>query len=63
MTMATLLIENIYFELAYIFRILVHDYHGGKHGRMQAEMVVEIELSTIHLDPQAEEGNSMLHWT
>jgi hypothetical protein len=34
MTMVTLLQQNIYLWLAYIFRGILHDHHdhGGKHG-------------------------------
>jgi hypothetical protein len=31
-------------ELAYGFRGSVHYHHGKKHGRVQAEMVLEMEL-------------------
>jgi hypothetical protein len=33
-----------------------------KHGSRQAEMVIEMKLSIVHLDPQAEEGNTVPHW-
>ena len=33
------------------FRDLVHYHHGGKHGSMQADMVLEKELRVLHLDP------------
>jgi hypothetical protein len=42
--------------LAYKFRGSVH-YHqgnqGGKHGSIQADMVLEKELRVLHLDPTA----------
>ena len=53
MTIATLRKGNIYLELAYSFRSLVH-YHGGKHGSVQADMVwEENELRILHLKLQA----------
>jgi hypothetical protein len=42
-------------ELAYRFRGSVH-YHGGKHGSIQAGMVLE-ELRSLHLDPTAARRN------
>jgi hypothetical protein len=45
MTKATLIKENIELGLAYSFGGLVHYHHGGKHGSMQADMVLE-ELSS-----------------
>ena len=41
--------------LAYSFRGLVYD-HGGKHGIVQADMVLE-ELRVLHFDPKAVEGD------
>jgi hypothetical protein len=41
MTNATLTKENISLELAYSYRGLIHYHHGGKHGRVQAAMVLE----------------------
>ena len=35
------------------FRDLVHYHHGGKHGSMQADMVLEKELRVLHIDLQA----------
>ena len=49
-------------RLAYRFRDLVYYHHGGKHGSMQADMVLEKELRVLHLDPQATEGDSVPHW-
>ena len=34
--------------LAYRFRGLIY-YHGGKHGSLQADMVLEKELRILHL--------------
>ena len=34
------------------FRGLVHCHHGGKHGGMQADMVLERKLRVLHMDPQ-----------
>lgn len=45
---------------AYRFRGLV-SYSGGKHGSMQADMVLEKELRGLHLDLQAADGCSHLH--
>jgi hypothetical protein len=42
--------EDVYLEVAYRFRSLVHYCYGGKHGGMQADMVLEKELRVIHLD-------------
>ena len=38
--------------LAYSFRGLVHYHHGGEHGSMQADMVLD-QLGVLHLDPKA----------
>lgn len=35
------------------FRGLVHFYHGRKHGDTQGDMVLEKEMSVLHLDPHA----------
>ena len=56
MTKATLIKQNIYkLELAYSFRGSVHYLHGGKHGSMQVDMVLE-ELRVLHLGPKEEAG-------
>ena len=34
-------------------RGLGHHRHGGKHGGIQADMVLEEELRVLHLDPWA----------
>jgi hypothetical protein len=52
MTTATLTKGNISLGLAYRFRGLVHYHHGGKHGRVWADMVLE-EPRVLHLDPKA----------
>ena len=49
MTLAILIKENIYLGLAYRFRASVHYHHGGKHGSMQADMMLERELKVLHL--------------
>jgi len=38
--------------LAYSFRSSVYYDHGGKHGSMQADMVLE-EMRVLHLGPKA----------
>ena len=43
-------------ELAYSFRCPVYYHHSGKHGSMQADMVLE-EPRVLHLDPWAAEGD------
>ena len=55
MTEATLIKENIQSGLALSFRGLVHYHNGRKHGRVQADMVLEKELRDLHLDGQAAE--------
>ena len=50
MTTETLIKENIELGLAYSFRGLVHCHHGGKHGSMQADLVLE-DLRVLYLDP------------
>lgn len=35
------------------FRGLAQYHHGEKRGRMQADVVLEKELTVPHLDPQA----------
>ena len=44
--------SSIYLGLAYSFRGSVHYHHGGRHGSVQADMVLE-ELRVLHLDLQA----------
>ena len=60
MTTATLIKENISFELVYSFRgpLLL----WRKHERVQAGMVLEEELRVLHLDPQVE-GNCVPHFS
>jgi len=50
--------KGFYFSLAYSFRGSVH-YHGGKHGGVQADMVLEKELRVLHLDLKATEGQGL----
>ena len=45
MTVAILIKDNISLELAYRFRGSVYYHHGGKDGRVQADVVLE-ERST-----------------
>jgi hypothetical protein len=40
--------------LAYRFGDLVY-YHGRRQSKMQADVVQEMELGVLHLDPQAAE--------
>jgi hypothetical protein len=42
--------------LAYRFRGSVYYHHGGKHGSVQADLVLE-ELRVLHLDAQAAAGD------
>ena len=39
--------------LAYSFRGSVHYHHGKKHGRIQDDMVLEKEQTSLHLDAKA----------
>jgi hypothetical protein len=39
-------------ELVYSFRDSVHYHHGGKHGIMQADLVLE-QPRILHLDVKA----------
>lgn len=39
--------------MSWSFRYLVHYHYGGKHGSVQADMVLEKELTLLYLDPQA----------
>jgi hypothetical protein len=58
MIMAILIKENHLLGPAYNFRVLVYYHHGGSmHGIVQADMVLEKELSVSHLDPRAVEGD------
>ena len=41
MATAALIKENISLGLTYSFRGSVHYHHGGKHGGMQADVVLE----------------------
>jgi hypothetical protein len=44
MTTATLTKKNTSLGLAYSFRGSVHYHHGGKYGRVQADMVLKMDL-------------------
>jgi hypothetical protein len=44
--------HNIHLWLAYNFRGLVFYHHGGKHGSMQADMVLELPR-VLHLNLKA----------
>ena len=50
MTTATLMRKHL-IGAGLQFRGLVHCHHGGKHGSVQAGMVLEKELKALHLDP------------
>jgi hypothetical protein len=52
MTKASLTKVNISLWLAYSVRGLVHYHHGGKHGSVQADMMLE-ELRVLLLDLKA----------
>lgn len=43
--------------LVYSFKGLVRYRYGEKHGRMQADMALEKDLSILYFDTQAAEGN------
>ena len=47
-------------RLAYSFS-LVHYHHGGKHGSVQADIVLEKDLRVLHLELQATEDYEP-HW-
>ena len=53
MSKATLIKAKISLGLAYSFRGSVHYHHGGKHGSMPADTVLEKELRVLHLDRKA----------
>jgi hypothetical protein len=61
MTTSPLTKQSISLQLAYSFRSVVHYCRGGKHGRLQADMVLEKELKVLHLDPQAARGDCVSH--
>jgi hypothetical protein len=58
MTKASLIKDNISLRLAYRLRGSVHYHHGGKHGNMQADMVLEEELRVL---PSCSKGRQ--EWT
>jgi hypothetical protein len=45
----------------YRFRTSVHYQHGGKHGSVQADMMLE-EPRVLPLDPRGAEGDFVPHW-
>jgi hypothetical protein len=59
--MASLITENIILGMAYSFKGLACYHPGGKHGIVQAGMVLRKELRVLHLDPKVAEGNGALH--
>ena len=60
MTKATPIKDNIYLGLAYSSRGPVYYHHGGKHGSVQADMVLE-EPRVLHLGPKIAEGDLVPH--
>ena len=60
MTKVTLIKENIPLGTNYSSRSLVA-YHGGKHGSIQANMVLGMELRDLQLDPKITE-ETVPHW-
>ena len=40
----------------------VDHHHGGKHGSIQADMVLEKELRVLHINPQAARRRLSQHW-
>jgi hypothetical protein len=56
MTIATLIKESFELGLAYSFRGLVLYHHGRKHGRVQADWVMEKQLRVLHPDQQTAGG-------
>lgn len=44
--------ENDLIGIDLLFRCLVH-YHGGKHGSVKSDMVLEKELRVLYLDLQS----------
>ena len=49
--------------LAYSFRCLAHYHHGGKHGSIQADMVLEKELRVLEQICREQEENEILGLT
>lgn len=48
MTSETLIKESIHLGLAYSSEVAIHGHHGGKHGIIQADMVLERWLRVLH---------------
>jgi hypothetical protein len=46
--------------MAYRFKGLIHYHHGGKHGSIQADMVLKEKLRVLHLDLKAARRRLML---
>jgi hypothetical protein len=53
MTKATLIKRKNSAGLAYSSFGSVHYHHAGKHGSIQADMLLEKELRVLHHDPKA----------
>jgi hypothetical protein len=53
MTQTILVKASISIGLAWSSRSAVHYHHGGKHGSVQAGLVLVQELRVLHLDPKA----------
>jgi hypothetical protein len=49
-------------ELAYRLVGSVHYHHDRKHGSVQADMVLEKELKSLHLDLKAANRRGFPHW-
>ena len=49
--------------MAYRYRGLVHYHHRGKQGATQADIMLEKELTILHLDQLAAGREKKLHWT
>ena len=64
MTQTILVKASISIGLAWSSRSAVHYHHGGKHGSVQAGMVLEQELRVLHLDlDRQREENATLGMT
>jgi hypothetical protein len=72
MTKATLIKDNVYLGLPYSFRGSVHYHHVGKHGSVQADMVLEeprvlyrdLKTTRRRLDSAGSQGEGLIpHWT
>jgi hypothetical protein len=63
MTKASLIKENIDLGLAYCFRGLVHSHHDGKHGSVQADIVLEEPRFFILIQRQQKETVCHTGWS